>query len=114
MQKYRALHMLATLLRMVAGIVLLLGLLASVLLSVAAVVDVSRFGLGVFGSASSVRRFIHALSMAGSGTLLFALLVGVGSVMQYLLLTAAGDLIRLLIDIEENTRSAAYFVGPKP
>jgi len=114
MQRYRALHMLATLLRMVAGIVLLLGLLASVLLAVAAVVGVSRLGLGRFGSASSVRPFIHALSMAGSGTLLFALLVGVGSVVQYLLLTAAGDLIRLLIDIEENTRSAAYFVGPKP
>jgi len=32
----------------------------------------------------------------------------------YLVLTAAGDLISLLLDIEENTRSAAYFVGPKP
>ena len=114
MQKYRALHVLATLLRMVAWIALLLGLLASVLLAVAAVVDLSRFGLGMFGSASSVRPFIHALSLTRSRTLLFALLVGVGSVVQYLLLTAAGDLIRLLIDIEDNTRAAAYFVGPKP
>lgn len=114
MQKYRALHMLATLLRLLAGIMLTLGLLASVLLAVAAVVGVSKLGLGRFAGASAVGRVIQALQVRGSGTLLFTLLVGVGSVLQYLVLTAAGDLICLLIDIEENTRSAAYFVGPKP
>jgi hypothetical protein len=114
MQRYRALHMFATLLRLSAGIVLMLGLLASVLLTVASVAGVSRLGWGKLGSVSSSGLFVRVSSMAGSGTVLFALLVGLGCVVLYLVLTAAGDLIRLLLDIEENTRSAAYFVGPRP
>jgi hypothetical protein len=114
MPRYRALHMLGTLMRLLAGIALLLGLLASVLLAVVTVVGVSRLGLVRFEGASGVGPLIGALKMAGSRTLLSALLVGVGSVLQYLVLTAAGDLISLLIDVEENTRSAAYYIGPRP
>ncbi len=114
MQKYRALHMLATLLRLLAGIMLVLGLLASVLLAVAAVLGMSKLGLARLGGTSGLGRYIQTLRVTGSRGLLIALLVGVGSVLQYLILTATGDLICLLIDIEENTRSAAYYIGPKP
>jgi len=106
--------MFATLLRLSAGIALVSGLLASVLLTVASVADVSRLGLGKLGSISGIGPFLQASNMAGSGAVLLALFVGLACVVLYLVLTAAGDLISLLLDIEENTRSAAYFVGPKP
>jgi hypothetical protein len=109
MQKYRALHMVSTLLRLLAWIMLLLGLLASVLLAVGAIA-----GIGRLAGAAAVGPYLRTLRTAGVGALLGALLLGLVSVLSFILLLAASDMVRLLMDIEENTRSAAYFVGPKP
>jgi len=109
MQKYRALHMVSTLLQLMAWIVLLLGLLAAVLLAIGAIAGIGRLAGGL-----AVGTYLRTLRAAGVGALLGALLVGLLSILSFILLLAAGDMARLLMDIEENTRSAAYFVGPKP
>jgi hypothetical protein len=109
MQKYRSLHMVSTLLRIMAWIVLLLGLLAAVLLAIGAIA-----GIGRLAGALAVGVYVRSLRAAGVGALLGALLVGLGSVLCFIVLLAASDMARVLMDIEENTRSAAYFMGPKP
>jgi len=109
MQRYRALHMVTTLLRLMAWIVLLLGLLASVLLAIGAIAGIGRLAGGF-----AVGAYLRNLRAAGVGALLAALLLGLVSVLSFILLLAASDMARLLMDIEENTRSAAYFMGPKP
>lgn len=114
MQRYRALHMVSTLFQVMAWCMLFVGVLLVVLLVVVTGIGVGKAELTGLGRQLPFGVYVRALSMSGASSLIAALLLGLGSVVQFLLLLAASDLIRLLIDIEENTHVTHDTVPPIP
>lgn len=111
MHKYRALHMVSTLLQVVAWGLLLLGLMATILCVIVAALGAGR--LGNLHNQIPLSVFAWMLGASALRTLLLAVSIGLASSLQFLFLLAISDLLRVLIDIEENTRSTAYYIGPK-
>lgn len=101
-QRYRVLRIVATLIKVLAWIVLVLGLLGAILLVIGAVAG----GLGGLGA-----RAYRDLAMNTTiGAVVGSIIMGLGSVLYFLFIYAAGELIHLLLDIEQNTRETAYYL----
>jgi hypothetical protein len=90
---------------------LLLGLIVVILCVVMAALGAGR--LGSMLQQVPLNIVVQMIGSSAAHMLLLALGVGFASILQFLLLLAASDLLRVLIDIEENTRSTAYYIGPK-
>lgn len=87
MQKYRFLRFAAKVLRVVAWIILMVGLVGSIVIAIGM--------LGLFGEMSGVTRIL----IAAAGIIC--------SVLGWVFLLAIRELLHLLIDLEENTRMTA-------
>jgi hypothetical protein len=106
--------MVSTLFQVLAWLTLVLGVLAAVLLVVVAGIGAGQTELAGIGRQLPFGLYVRALSMSGVRSLIAALVLGLGSVVQFLLLLAASDLIRLLIDIEDNTHVTHEAMPPIP
>jgi uncharacterized BrkB/YihY/UPF0761 family membrane protein len=90
-RKYGALRVIALVLTILAWIVLILGVLVSIL-------------GGVFGADA-----LSALDIPGGTYAAIVIIVGIIiSVVYFLILLGAAQLIYLLMDVERNTRETAY------
>lgn len=87
MQKYPALRTYATVVKVLAWIVLVLGVLGSILVAVLT---------GVSGE-----------EYAGVATIIVLIGGLLGTAIYFLILLAAAEFIRLAIDVEQNTRDTA-------
>lgn len=107
-QRYRVLRVVATILKVIAVIVLLFGILG-------ACVSLAFGAIPGLAGAGSNSRDTFGL---GVGGILGGALVGVGvlfaSLLYFLLLYAFGDVMSLLIALEENTRVTAERLMARP
>jgi len=106
MKKFRALRLVALIWRVIAWIVLVLGIIGALLAIVLGAI-VGRVGdpsplLNQVPGVSSVVDPISGV-VAGVAVLVAALL-------QFLLIYAASDVIHLALDLEQNTRETAYYL----
>jgi len=105
--KYRALRIVGTLFKVLAWIVLLLGLLATAF----AIFSVVSKGIGNLGAHTPLSpQYRNMMPNITIGTLVGAVIMGLGSFFYFLLLYAAGDLIYLLLAIEQSVRETAYYL----
>lgn len=106
-KRFKVLRILATLLKVIAWILLVVGILGAV-----AAVAGGALGGGVLGdtleslSGGVVVGLLGGIA-AGAGLLL-------GAVLQFVMLYAAGEAISVTLAIEENTREAAYYLRGEP
>jgi len=108
-KKYRVLRIVASIFEILAWIVLVLGLLGAILF----VVGTVAAGLGRLGARIPLRLYYQYMGMPAVSGLVGAIVMGLGSILYFLFLYATGELIYLLLDIEQNTRETAYHLKPK-
>jgi len=109
-RRYRALRMIASVLQVLAWVSLVLGLLSAIAYGAAAIATASRLGLGAFAPLARFRQFLWPVGMGGFGGIVGALVLALGSVLGFLFLYAASDLINVQLDIEQNTRETAVLL----
>ncbi len=109
---YRGLRVVATVFKILAWISLILGIVAVVLLTIS--VFVPGFGVpqpnGPFANPFSPFNMLIPQLVMG---LALPLLLGggiIGAVVNSLIFYTIGEMIRLAIDIEENTRATGYLL----
>ncbi len=108
--KYRSLRLVATLLKVLAWIALVLGIVGALVL----------IGAAAYFSFNSARVVAPLGSMARTGglSLVNGIAGGIGvafaSLLYFLSLSAASDMIQLQMDIEQNTREMANALRPRP
>ena len=105
-KRFRSLRVVATLLKVLAWIVLVAGILAAV-----GIVAVSAIQ-GSMGAPSPVlERMPMASQLVGPlAGLVVAVGVLLGTLLYFLLLYASGDVLHLWVSIEYNTRETAYYL----
>lgn len=104
-KKFTVLRVIGTIYKVLAWIVLILGILAALAILAA----------GIWGEARLVRPYgiiprPYAPLMSIAGGLFGALGIAVGAVFYFLFLYAAGEAIFLILAIEENTRATAQYL----
>jgi hypothetical protein len=113
-KKYRALRTVARIFKVLAWIVLVLGIVVALVYFVGA----AWLGFGGMGMMRNLGGAYYRYMPRMGGSAIFIGLVGAAGILlltllKFLLLLAASDLFFVLIDIEENTRAIAYSAGPK-
>lgn len=111
-KKFRILRLIGTIWKILAWIVLIVGLVSSV-----GVLLASVFGGGIMGRFGLRPEQMpwwppRTLGLAGGVAAFIASLIA--TVLYFLLLYAIGELIYLLLAIEENTRLAAQLIQARP
>jgi len=106
MKKFRALRLVALIWRVIAWIVLVLGIIGALLAIVLGAI-VGRVGdpSPLLSRVPGVSNVVDPISgvVAGVALLVVALL-------QFLLIYAASDVIHLALDLEQNTRETAFYL----
>lgn len=109
MKKFRVLRIIGTIWKILAWIVLILGVIgafASLLLAILGS-DIMRGWMGNYGP---MRRVEPGLGGVVGGIVTFIVTL-IFTVVYFLMLYAVGDMIYLLLDIEENTRMTAQWAA---
>lgn len=102
--KFRALRILGTLWKVFAWMALVGGILTAILILLAGILGTGEVILREFGQDPNV---MAGLAGAVSGIIGFGVAV-VGALIYFLVLYATGELIFLLLAIEDNTRSLRH------
>jgi len=106
MKKFRALRLVALICRVIAWIVLVLGIIGALVAIVLGAI-VGRVGdpSPLLSQVPGVSNVVDPISgvVAGVAVLVVALL-------QFLLIYAASDVIHLALDLEQNTRETAFYL----
>jgi len=106
MKKFRALRLVALIWRVIAWIVLVLGIIGALVAIVLGAI-VGRVGdpSPLLSQVPGVSNVVDPISgvVAGVAVLVVALL-------QFLLIYAASDVIHLALDLEQNTRETAFYL----
>ncbi len=101
--KFRVLRFVGSLYKVIAWILLILGVLGGI----------GAILAGIFGN-SAIGGQMADLTGLGTEGLLAGLALGVGllvgAVLQFVLLYAAGEVITLALALERNTRETAYYM----
>ena len=105
-KRFRSLRIIATVFKVLAWIVLVLGIVGGLIMMVTGLAG------GILSGSSATREFGQGMTMmAGLLSGFFGGLVTiVASVLYFLFLYAAGDAIGLALAIEENTREVAIYL----
>jgi len=104
-KRFRSLHVIGTVFKVLAWISLVFGILGGLLMCVASIT-------GLAGGMEYRGGMMPTIPGWGGlfGGLLGGFLMVAGAVLNFLFLYAAGDAIYLALAIEENTREAAYYL----
>ena len=102
-KKYRVLRIVATIFKVLAWIVLVVGLLVAIIWTVALMAS----GVSRLRAQLPSTLYYPGLGLPLASGLAGSLVLGLISILYFLFLYASGEFVFLLLDIEENTREAA-------
>ncbi len=105
-RRFRALRVIGTIYKVLAWIVLVLGILSAVGVLVFGVLGGMQAG-GAFGERGGVLQGLAAGGLGGLGGAIVILLL---TLLYFLVLYATGEAIYLALAVEENTREAALLL----
>jgi hypothetical protein len=107
--KYLLLRAIAVLFEIVGWLILILGMLGTLLF----VASTGVIDLGVLAGRVPLGNLWRELGLPTVSALPAVGFTGLGSLLSFLVLCGMGELIFLLLDIEQNTRETAHFLRPR-
>lgn len=114
-RRFTILRIIGTLWKVLAWIVLVVGILSALGLLLASILGGGLLQelMRQWGQQQGPMPWAPGMFSVAGGLATFVALL-IGSIIYFLALYAMGDLIFLLLAIEENTRAVAYSVSPRP
>jgi hypothetical protein len=107
--KYLLLRTIAVLFEIVGWLILILGVLATLLF----IASTGAIDLGTLAARVPLSDFWRQLRLPAVSAWATVAVTGVTSLLSFLMLCAVGELIFLLLDIEESTRETLRYLRPR-
>jgi len=107
--KYLLLRAIAVLFEVVGWLMLILGLLATLTFAASS----GAISLGSLAKTIPLSHLWQQLGLPAVGAWAAAAVTGLTGLLSFLILCAIGELIFLLLDIEERTRETAQYLRPR-